>query len=491
MTVSVYNPQITVSLIKIIGRTDGVAQRYANAQRVVDLTPYLGDGSAVRTVRNITDPAGGFSITIPDQPDNQSGTADTFYASIEPMDLIEIRMARNPQYYARQPLKLIMRGFVSSVQRVESMRQDGTPQRFVVIRGNDFGKLWLIHQFLLAVAIALNEPAVDEFGLAVVNGLALRWETLNQFMADLTSVMNQKLATMLAFSQLPQNVTAGIKPFQTRATVPDGNVAPNLYGNFQGPVWNLAVQLADRPWNELFFEYDDQTEAPTLIFRPAPLKDLNGNLIMPGATDPGSNPTLDISAVQSLDLGRSDARIANVFMVPAGWSMLDAGMGINLSTIMMLGQGTAVDFEYGNNNPAFYGERMLELQTHVYPTTWETTPMLAPTGQQGALTTQGTAWNVQRMQELRAMNRDNSVWENGSAVVMGDENIKPGKYTPLTRGALTSSYYVTQVQHVFLPFRTWTTELTLERGTGFLVRNTYVGSPYWAEGRPSAYGSNS
>jgi hypothetical protein len=66
---------------------------------------------------------------------------DSLYALIEPMDMIEIRAARRPDKFAGTKLPLIMRGFVSSVRRSESMGEDGTPNRTIMIQGQDSGKL--------------------------------------------------------------------------------------------------------------------------------------------------------------------------------------------------------------------------------------------------------------------------------------------------------------------------------------------------------------
>ena len=81
------------------------------------------------------------------------------------------------------------------------------------------------------------------------------------------------------------------------------------------------------------------------------------------------------------------------------------------------------------------------------------------------------------------LNRDNGVFEEGYFQVMGREDYVPGKYLQLQRGLLTSRYYITQVDHTFQPLTQWTTNLVVQRGTGFLQRNKAEGSPYWAEGR--------
>jgi len=96
------------------------------------------------------------------------------------------------------------------------------------------------------------------------------------------------------------------------------------------------------------------------------------------------------------------------------------------------------------------------------------------------------AWHLQRAADLKAMNRDNGVFEYGTAVVRGDESWLIGRYLSVSRGAMLSEAYLTSVAHTIMPFVTWTSNLVLERGTGFLERSKFPGSPYLAEGRPGA-----
>jgi len=141
MTVRVYAPAVQVRLVKLVQRQNGIAGQYEGGQREVDLTPYLGDGSAIRTKKGLREDAGGFSISFSDKLDPD--TMDSIYALVEPMDLIEIRATRQPDLYIGQDLPLIMRGFVSSVRRPESMSNEGTPSRAVTRRKSTARRRWL------------------------------------------------------------------------------------------------------------------------------------------------------------------------------------------------------------------------------------------------------------------------------------------------------------------------------------------------------------
>lgn len=105
-----------------------------------------------------------------------------------------------------------------------------------------------------------------------------------------------------------------------------------------------------------------------------------------------------------------------------------------------------------------------------------------PAGQQGAALGPFVAWHEARGEALKQINRDNGVLEDGSAMVRGHEELKPGRCWGLDRGSLRWQAYISAVAHDIPPFGAWTTNLTLERGTGFYVRSRTEGSPYFAEG---------
>jgi hypothetical protein len=98
MTVQVFSPQISVILRKNIGRatvagTIAASQRFQGTARTLDLTPYLGETGAVVVSKNVRDAMGTWSVTLAD--DLAPGQLESLYGVIEPMDVVEIRMARD------------------------------------------------------------------------------------------------------------------------------------------------------------------------------------------------------------------------------------------------------------------------------------------------------------------------------------------------------------------------------------------------------------
>jgi hypothetical protein len=473
MTVRVYAPAVQIRLVKLGQRLNGVAGPYTGAQSEIDLTPYLGDGSAIRTRKSIREDAGGFSISFSDKLDPD--TMDSIYALIEPMDLIEICATRQPDLYIGQDLPLIMRGFVSSVRRPESISNEGTPSRAVVVMGQDSAKLWLIHAIWWEIATAENKQMLTKFSLNAAAGLETKVFGLSDFMTAMTlEVMNPKVADMAAFTG------HRLKPFSVNATVKRGCVIPQMTANYQGSLWGLVKQFSESPWNELFVE--DTETGPVVQFREAPLKAIDGTFIMQDAVDPGTIP-LDFVDVISWDVARSDDNIANFFWVPPGASMLDTN---NVLSAASLVNEQPLDFNYGNNAPQIYGEKKMVVPTKVVPTDLDMLPSKAPAATRGQESQKYVAWHLQRMADLKAMNRDNGVFESGTAVVRGDDAWVIGRYLSVSRGALLSEIYLTSVAHTIMPFVTWTSNLALERGTAFLERSKFPGSAYLAEGRHGA-----
>jgi hypothetical protein len=133
---------------------------------------------------------------------------------------------------------------------------------------------------------------------------------------------------------------------------------------------------------------------------------------------------------------------------------------------------------YPNCDPTLYGVRVLEADTE---------QGIGATGlsqaEYQAAVQGGMDIVAERRQTLIAINQDNCVLESGEAVLQGSETFKAGSYLRFVRGSgdVLSDCYVPQVVHQFMPFRTYTTTVTLERGTGFVDRLQMSSSPYLAE----------
>jgi hypothetical protein len=473
--VKVYRPAIEVKLLKMVQRREGAAERYTAAEREIDLTPFLGDGGSIRTAKSVYEAAGGFTVSFADQ--KHPNAMDTVSALVEPMDAIEIRGARKPHRFAGEKLPLIMRGWVSDIERDESVSPDGTPRRQVTIKGQDSGKLWLINQVIFEIAVLQEIPFLDLFRMQAATGVDVSFMPVSSFITQLTErIVNDKVRRMAAFS------SQQVRPFRVEATVGQGIVSATTAASVQGPIWQIAELFADRPWNELFIE--DEEEGPLVRFRPTPYRDLAGNLIMPGATDPGRVDLSD-DAVVALAMKRSDRQLANFFWVPPGATMFDTNAYANVASLQ---RGDVLDQNHPNNRPELYGVRRMQVQTRLLPNSISGLPSREPTqAARQRAAGQTVLWHQQRAAELKQMNRDNAVFEDGSATLRGSEELKVGRYLRLTRGDLVSESYMTRISHNITPLQGWTTNAGLERGTGFLERTKRPRTAYYAEAGRGPY----
>lgn len=495
-SVRVRHPGLQVLLRKNVGRstTDGstpVSERFSGQQRTVDLTPYLGDQGSVRVEKSTREPAGGFSVVFADKinPDAH----DTVYGLVEPMDVIEIRMAGDAysqpatQSSSNTPLQrnlpIVMRGLVSEVRRIESMSQSGQPARSVAITGQDYGKIWQILQIF-------NSPYVDPTANLITSmpfyarfGLAINTQAADSFVREVfDKVINPYITKMAeksgaAGSPLLTINTAGIE-------VSDGRVSPFGVGGWSGgTIYSLFQQHCDLgSWNELFVE--DREDGPYVVYRPNPFITADGrDYIMPVKNEP-EFVQVTREEIVSMAVSRSDANVANYFWVDSPRFALNYAETMRLmaykadpSEVYMQG--------YGNNDPDLYGGRKM----------WEATQQAGreetnngngtPDGSDREIS-QASAidWMNLRRRQLRDMNKDNVVLESGSVRMRGNERLRAGTYMRLKHGNMQSDYYVPSVVHEYLPFQGFFTTAALERGTGFIDRvqqGSGLASPYWSE----------
>ena len=140
------HPGLSVILKKNVGRstlTTGVpvSDRFSGIQKTIDLSPFIGDHGGVRVSKSVRSAAGNFVVELTDMI--KIDAQDSIYGLVEPMDVIEIRMAGDA--YKTPTMPIMMRGFVSNVRRTMHMTDRG-PERKVIITGLDYGKIWQILQ---------------------------------------------------------------------------------------------------------------------------------------------------------------------------------------------------------------------------------------------------------------------------------------------------------------------------------------------------------
>lgn len=485
-----YEPKIQVRLVKASPRSEiipdvAVASRY-KALKAIDLTPFLSENGGVRTSKGVREPAGGFTITLADAPDRggngRKATLESLYALIEPMDLVEIRMAHDPHEYANpgQGYKppVVMRGFVTTVSRSETM-SGGRPSRTITVAGQDFGKILQIIQIFYLDNSVVGDNLLTEFKYFQKYGEIgdTKIMSAKDFVAGvLKNVINPYLGRMTSLADGRSVSAEVINEWSSSVTV-EGCVSPNSIT----PINNVSLhQFLSRlldvgPFNELYVE--DLEDGVRLVVRPAPFLDAMGEPVQGDAPEIFHLSSKDIV---SLNVSRTDGGVANYFWVQnTPWAMYsneDAKRAASYGD-----QSSFIKFKYQNSSADYYGIRKMEISTTLLP------PDAAPSDSakspevKAESVKQGN-WLEQQRTRLADINKDNVIFEYGTIRVRGNERIKAGQHWAVTRGGTAyGKFYVTKVDHEFSPYQGFFTTLTVERGTGFIDRSQVAEAPYFKE----------
>lgn len=489
MAVKSYKPRASILLKKNIGRQtigDNIAasERFRGGEREVELMPYLGQSGSITVAKNVREPAGMWSVTLVDRMVEEF--EDSLYGLIEPMDLVEIRFARDVSLYAgttpkSMPLK--MRGLVTSVRRDTIMTDQGA-RRAIILSGHDYGKILQMMQVQYLPGFVNGQDLLTAFRFVMNYGPgAQAYDSAAAFIASIVDeVVNKFIDGMREQAVAEGGAGASpIMPLGVDATDFGGGVSP--FGVNQWPggaIYDLMRYFGDvGPWAELFIQ--DREEGPFLVYRPTPFKALNGSLIQPGP-EPKVVEVSDDALIQ-LSAERSDSGVANYYWVDAPRYALVSGALLQAAAQQEGATGPTApqQGEYPNSAAKLYGLRIMKAESQQGQRV---------DGQPEAEYEDGRDKGVAMVEEKRAVlianNKDNIVFEQGAMALRGDERIEAGCYIRLTRtGAddLISEHYAYQVVHEF-SMSGFTTSVNYDRGTGFIERmkrDRGVNSPYLAE----------
>jgi len=535
MQVKIRKPNIQVLLHKVVTRTSatgntsattgsGAPNSFSSSQaasssalagppsqtdspsNIYDLTTWLGEGSVVRVQKSVRDPGGAFSISFVDQVMN--GLKDTLSTLIEPMDMIEIRFAGDAYKYAGaagQKLPIMMRGFVSDIQRDQSMGVDGKPRRTIHVSGHDYHKILQIIQIFNMPATPDVANLISSFPLFSKYGPELNVQTTTAFFqAVFNLIVNPYIAGM---QQAGATSGAALAEVATDIQVPDALVSVQLGAFNNGTVQQLLEQYLDLgPFNEFFIEDRDAgawgPAGPYAVYRPSPLlgaasrapQQPTQDSVTTGV-DPASalSPTANVvsigsKSIISISSRRSDAGVANYFWVDAPRFNMNYDDLTKMFATYASQQGATPYYiqNYQNVNPLLYGLRKMEVSTQQGGATEKNAGNGTPAGDdRWANQNAFLAWIDNRRNLLTALNQDNVVFESGSMHLEGNEKIRAGTYVQVNYGdQIQSLHYGHSVTHVYEPFGNYFTEVDYDRGTNFIDRITATqsnGSPYFSE----------
>lgn len=483
-----YHPQCRVILLKTVRRTEivpglsAVRDRYADV-RGIDLTPHLGEAGGVHVSKSVREPAGDFSITLADK----SALLESLYALVEPMDMVEIRMARSPhEYWADGSIPVVMRGLVSTVQRGESMA-GGKPTRTVTIAGKDFGKILEIFQIHYLNNSKVGDNIINAWAYfqRYAPGRDAILKPAGMFLAEtLHDLINKFLARMSALSDgvIGNDYVHVVKEWKPSFNIA-GIVSPYTINSMVNVTLYqmLATVLDVGAFNELYTE--DRDDGVYLVARPNPFKQAGtGQYIQQLGGVGVETVTVSSDEIEAINVSRSDAGTANYYWVmDPRWTMTLNQSQNELA--IMGGPETLLLDDYLNSADEYYGFRKMEVQTNLGPPGFLNS--MATTKEDLPAQTQIMAdWLIERRRILAESNKDNVAFESGTMRIRGNEKVRAGMYVDLQRGQKNTycgEYYAYRVDHEFLPFRGFFTSLTVDRGTGFITRASQKQPQYLAE----------
>ena len=484
--VKVYHPDIRVTLYKTIKRksVDGnapVSARFQGTGQTIDLTPFLGEAGSVRTSKGVREPAGGFCITLADKAYSAGGGFETLYGVIEPMDFIEIRMrhAVDATAAAGKP-PVVMRGFVSNIQRNEAMGANGQPSRSVILTGQDYGKLWQQMRIVYWTGYVLGQDTLSNFKLFERFGVGFQ---TSMKAGDMVKEFVEKIANPYLKKLMPENTPNPTEiKVDTDQLVKHGTTSVTGAQNQEGTIYEILRTYGDvGVWNELFLE--DREDGVYCVYRANPYKTVNGDKIQSEYPDVAVTDLPD-SDVLALNLSRGDEDVANFYWVRSPrFELVDDVYRKQYAAAA--GDKKTVNLEeYENAASKLYGTRLMDASTQQGGDDVSSFNSGEDKTTAASRSTSQVNWIDDRRRIMVEQNKDNVVLEQGVMRVRGNEKIRAGTYVKLRRGSFTAEYYVSQVSHEYIPFQGFFSTLLVERGMGFVERSKREGgpdSPYFSE----------
>lgn len=509
-------PGISVVLFKNVGRQKlsgsgstalAVSTRFSGQSSILDVTKYIGERGSVRVSKSVREPSGTFTIEFVDKliPDDD----DSLYGLFEPMDVVEIRMTANSWKYGGGPsispaaapalapvpaqsskFPIMMRGFISHVGRSQTMGSDGKPTRKVTISGKDYGKIWEIYHIYFNPWMADSGNYLTQFLLFTRFGVAFQPENAGAFITEIfNKILNPFIMNMGAKGAAAIGGASPLLPISMDIQTQGGSVSPFGTNTWSGgSAFALLQQYSDAGcWNELYIE--DRESGPFCVYRPNPFLTAGGDpsnsadYIQNNATMPAV-VSVDSTQIISFEVSRADTDVANYFWVEAPFYDMNYQFLAKALAVSGGAKNTFIITDYGNVDPTLYGfKRMAESTNQGSPLAIAAGNGL-PKSQSIAEGGSALDWIGKKRGILYQQNKDNVVFEKGSTQILGNEAVKAGTYLRVRHGNMNSPYYVVAATHTFVPYGTYTTVATLERGGGFIdraQRGSGTDSPYLSE----------
>lgn len=400
-----------------------------------NITEWFGESCVISTSKGIMEPSGTFSISFLDRRDGNS----SIYARVHPMDGIEIMAVHD----GKKPLKTIMRGFVSRVSREEGLDEDGTPVRRVSITGEDVGKIWLT-QYLYFLPTAQDQ-------IRTISGFGIHANYFHSNPKNMTGAeFIEKLGSVLAGHV--DTLTANTKMGLSLGFAPEGKglIAPHLLqGSHDISFYQFMASLLDAgAFHELWI--DDPGQGPALI----------------RWRDLWSGPAgehINQDQIASIRAWRDDSSVSNwYFCYPR------AGVLVTQTDayIEALRAGDVCDGRTEDrwSLEKHFGWRKMEVNFALRPEGFSSNNDQTKKSQYEQSVPIMSEYIKAQTLRLRNLNKDNSRLESCTAVVEGNEEIRPGTWVTMQKSEAAWMFYAVKVEHQIHLFNSFKTTVHGMRG---------------------------
>ena len=405
MDVKHYLPQ---SVITFYTETGDLVARSGSEDRSLD-----DDVVSIQTVRNMGADAPTFYINLTRRK--------AWHTLIAPNDLVAIEMCRPPEVS-----RYVFIGLVDDCRKTVVMNGDGV-QRVIKVSGRGVAKAFISFDTGHVPEVEYQELSVGwlQSNNVILGGrtgpeiLSSLWENIAKRHINYKWTNGQHLFDVIKHDL---KTNPGIILMDQTSLI-----------NWQGSVWSFMKEIADEPFNEMFWEMDNGQ--PTLFLRPTPfMKDEWVNL-------PEITITDDDVIFESV--GRSDLETYTLFS--AGARTLFATQDVYKTF--------GIPPLWHKPYSLKYGIRRLHADT-----------IYAAVGSKDDLDAKGVLLSYR--EKMYNWNVSNNQFFNGTIVVAGSNQYKIGHrliYASVEDGT-TMEYYITSVTHNFTNFQNWHTELGVTRG---------------------------
>lgn len=390
----VTHPVIEVEFYGEYGKLASVSATSVTSSKDVDK-----DIISVSTIRNMGQDCPTFSISLV--------WKNSWYKNLASNDLIVIKMQRPPE-----SKQVVFVGLIDDIRKSTDY-SSGQPQRTVQVTGRGFNKAFVNFD------VGLVEEAPIGTGTGFFDGL-VSIDSHNSYEAIkivLDSYVGKAIKYSFGSGKLFEDY------FQYLGNVHDNEILTNYmsYSHFNGSLWNFIKEIGNSPFNETFWEI--QNDRPTMIHRRTPFnKDDWDNLHcitikdLDIVSDNTGRSDLETYTLFSVHLAMGDETLNNVYM-PLWYPPFYAKYGITQLAVQTSYQIWSSDTD--NSVKGFF-------------------------------------------QDLFNFNIKNNVFANGTIVVKGSNQYKVGSRVIIESEGV--EYYVESVSHNFNSYGSWTTSLGVTRG---------------------------